>query len=347
LKFTQLATSSGLSRSEVQCIYQDRQGFMWFGTRDGLNRYDGYKFKVFRKNLNNKNVIASNDIKALLEDNNNNLLVATADGGLTVLDLKAEQFFAANNKLPGTAGISNYIHTLYADGDKVIWLGSSDKGLYRYDVRTRSLKSLLPGNAANQNITSIIKDKKGNIWAGTGADGIHIFSADGKYLKHYSLKDGTAHGLIHNTIRFIYQDHQQRIWVGTYGGGLHQYDQSTDSFKQVQFENSFESSAHRFLLCMEEDTKGNLWIGTENGGLSVYNPVTQSSVTYHHIDNDAASLSSNTINCIKRDQKGNMWIGTANSGISMVRIDEATFLHYKYQHDTNGLSNNIVNGIFE
>ncbi|RFZ94018.1 response regulator [Mucilaginibacter conchicola] len=347
LKFTQLGTSGGLSRSEVQCIYQDRQGFMWFGTRDGLNRYDGYKFKVFRKNPNNKSAIASNDIKALLEDNNANLLVATADGGLTVLDLRAEQFYAADNKLPGMTNISNYIHTLYADGSKVIWLGSSDKGLYRYDAGSKTLKSLLTGNASNQNITNIIKDSKGNIWAGTGANGIYIFSAGGKYLKHYGTNDGTARGLTHNNIKFIYQDHQQRIWVGTYGGGLHQYDAATDTFKQVQFENSFEANAHRFLLCMEEDTKGNLWIGTENGGLSIYNPVTKSSVTYHHVDNDAGSISSNTINCIKRDKKGNMWIGTANSGISMVRIDEGVFTHYKYQHDANGLSNNIVNGIFE
>ncbi|MBL4677012.1 MAG: response regulator, partial [Mucilaginibacter sp.] len=274
-------------------------------------------------------------------------MVATADGGLTVLDLKAEQFYDANNKFPGTTNVSNYVHTLYADKESAIWLGSSDKGIYRYDISRKSLKSLLPANASNQNITSIIKDSKGNVWAGTGSDGIFIFSADGKYLKHYSLKDGTAHGLTHNNIRFIYQDHQQRIWVGTYGGGLHLYDASADNFKPVQFENSFEANAHRFLLCMEEDTKGNLWIGTENGGLSIYNPVSLSSVTYHHIDNDAASISSNTINCIKRDRKGNMWIGTANSGISMVRIDEGTFLHYKYQHDTNGLSNNIVNGIFE
>ncbi len=345
LKFVQLGTNNGLSRSEVLCIYQDRQGFMWFGTRDGLNRYDGYKFNVFKKSLKVKNTLSSKEIKSLLQDKNGNLLVATSDGGLNVLDLKTEKFYPATSTLPGAGSLSNFVQYLYKGTDNDVWIGSSDRGVFSYDLSKKSLKNFRL-QQGKQSVTAIIKDANGDVWAGTNGNGIFVVSKNGSLIKHFSLKGGDAHGLADDHIRFIFNDHKNNIWVGTYGGGLHLYDSHTDEFKQIAFENPAEAGTHKFLLCMEEDAAGNLWIGTENGGLSIYNPVTKQSVTYQHVDNDAGSISSNTINSIKRDIKGNMWIGTANAGISMVNIDEGGFVHYKYQHSTNSLSNNIVNAIY-
>jgi len=346
LRFRQYGTQDGLSRSEVQCIYQDKQGFMWFGTRDGLNRYDGYKFNVYKKKPNNRNALSSNDIQSIIEDKNKHLWIATSDGGVNILDLRTEKFFPAQVYLPTAKGMSDFIQHIYQT-DHDIWMASSDKGAYTYSPMTETFSHSVKSNVFS-NVTAIVEHSDGNIWVGSKANGIAVVEKHGRLLRRYSKNAGTGKGLSDDRIEFLFKDSQQNIWVGTYGGGLNLFDEDRGTFRQIQFETaSKDGHSHDFLLCIEEDTSGNLWIGTENGGLSVYNPKSRRSITYQHIDNDNTSIGSNTINCIKRDTKGNMWMGTSNAGISMVSVDESSFVHHKYEHGVNSLSNNIVNTIFE
>jgi ligand-binding sensor domain-containing protein/DNA-binding response OmpR family regulator len=342
LKFRQIGTNSGLSNSIVQTIYQDGQGFMWFGTRDGLNKYDGYKFTTYKRNINQKLSISSNDIKGIVEDRDNHLWLATADGGMNELDLAKDIFIKSAQK--SNMPLSSSLQYLYKDRRENLWVCSSDKGLYVYNRKSGYYKHY-------KNIPSIAcvtEDNKGNIWVGSSSSGIFVINPQGKIDKLFNTKDVTSMGLSDNHIRFIRQDRNKTIWVGTYGGGLNQFNAQTGRFTKINLQgNNAENGISNFLLCMEEDLKGNLWIGSENGGLSVYNPINNRSITYFHIDNDFTSVGSNSINHIKRDLKGNMWLGTTNAGITLVSADESNFVHYKHEQSKNSLSNNIVNTIFE
>ena len=338
-----MGTQDGLSSSAVQCIYQDRQGFMWFGTRGGLNKYDGYNFSILRRSSNN-NILSSNDIKAVLQDNQQRLWIATADGGVNALDLQTEKFLYAKNLLPPGRTMSQNMQQLYRDKKGNIWVGSSDSGLYVLNSSTKFFQHY----NLNSAISAITEDYQGNIWVGTTQAGVAVISPNGQILQRYNKQSNTPNNLSDDRIKFVFEDSKKRLWIGTYGGGLNQFDPDSRRFRQVAYENRQENTAtHNFLLCIEEGLAGNLWIGTENGGLSIYNPNTGTATSYRHIDDDNSSIGSNTINCIKRDAKGNMWVGTANAGISMVSIDEARFAHYKFEHRNNSLNNNIVNTIFE
>ncbi|WP_256011456.1 hybrid sensor histidine kinase/response regulator transcription factor [Desertivirga xinjiangensis] len=344
LKFRQIETTQGLSNSVIQTIFQDKQGFMWFGTRDGLNKYDGYKFRIYRRSVNNKNTIRSNDIKGIVQDSQNQLWFATADGGLNILDLQKDKFTEPDKILPGNKPVSNNIRYLYKDRKNNLWICSSDKGLYAYNKESGYYRHYNTKSA----IAAVREDHFGNIWVGMANSGLFVINSKGKVVHEFSTSKGTGKGLSDDHIRFIFEDSQKKLWVGTYGGGLNQFDSSTSSFRKINYERlNSNNPEHTFLLCMEEDAKGNLWIGTENGGLFIYNPSLPASISYQHIDNDPTSLGSNSINCIKRDAKGNMWIGTASAGISMVSLDESSFIHYKYEQGKNSLSNNIVNTVFE
>ena len=341
LKFRQIGTNLGLSNSIVQTIYQDSRGFMWFGTRDGLNKYDGYKFTTYKRNINQDLSISSNDVKGIVEDKENHLLIATADGGMNELDLAKEVFVKSGQQ--ENMPLSNSIQYLYKDKRENLWVCSSNRGLYVYNRKTGYYKHYtnIPS------IACVTEDDKGNIWVGSSSAGIFIVDPRGKISKWIN-KDANGRGLSDNHIRFIKQDRNKAIWVGTYGGGLNQFDEQTGRFTKINLKGSDTADGiSDFLLCMEEDLKGNLWIGSENGGLSVYNPVHGRSITYFHIDNDFTSVGSNSINYIKRDLKGNMWLGTTNAGITLVSADESNFIHYKHEQSKNSLSNNIVNTIFE
>ena len=344
LKFRQYGTTDGLSSSFIQYIYQDQQGFMWFGTRDGINKYDGYKFAIFKRGTNKKNTISSNDIKSILQDDENKIWLATSEGSINILDVKTEKINLINNGVSTEKKISNSIPFLYKDHKGNVWIGSSDQGLYVINNKTKLFKQY----NITSSISSIIEDSKGNIWIGTVNDGIQLINKEGTVGKKFSRKDGTSRGLSDDHIKFIFQDSKKRLWIGTYGGGLNLFDENKEQFAKVPYESlNATDGDHDFLLSMEEDRSGNLWIGTENKGLSIYNPDNGKTVSYRHIDNDNSSIGSNTINCIKRDSKGNMWIGTAYAGISMVNLDESQFVQYKNVLNSNSLSNNIVNSIFE
>lgn len=343
LKFRQLGANDGLSGSLVQCIYEDNQGFMWFGTREGLCKYDGYKFTIFKRSPNNKNTITWNNIMAVQQDRNKLLWIATTEGGVNVLDLYKDQFQQVNDLLPPGKEISKYLLCLFRDRNENIWIGSSESYLYVVNPSTGLYRQYNFGSS----VSVITEDFSGNIWIGTVNNGIIVLDKKGNPTRSFSRKQGNSAGLTDDHIKFLFEDSKKTMWVGTYGGGLNQFDRKAGNFREINLENNRSSSVHKFLLCIEEDKTGNLWIGTENAGLQIYNPGSGTTTPYLHYDNDNTSIGSNTINCISRDSKGNMWIGTSNAGISMVSIDEVRFTHYRNFTNKNSLSNNIVNTIYE
>jgi ligand-binding sensor domain-containing protein/signal transduction histidine kinase/AraC-like DNA-binding protein len=349
LKFEQIGINDGLSQSTVRCIFQDKKGFMWFGTKDGLNRYDGYKFVIYRKNPLNKNSLASNDVKSIVDDKEGNLWIATWDGGLNCYDPKADRFTRYLKKNGANSVASNFLESLCRDDNGNLWIGTADNGLDYFNTKTKQFtnynfsKSDF-GTISSNSVSAIFEDSRKNIWVGT-TNGLNMFDKKTNTFKRFvnNLKDPRS--ISDNHIKFIYEDKKHNLWVGTYGGGLNELDVNTGDFKNYKKANSTLSSDA--LIGIAADYQGNLWIGTENGGLNIFDPVKQLFTVFNNIYNDAASISSNTINAIVKDTKGNMWVGTLNGGINLLKRDNENFVHYKHEQGTNSLVNNIVNCIYE
>ena len=349
LKFEQLGINEGLSQSTVRCIFQDRKGFMWFGTKDGLNQYDGYKFTIYRKNPVNTNSLGSNDIKSIVDDKQGNLWIATWDGGLNSYDPKSGKFVRYLKKTGANSISSNFLENLCVDEKDNIWIGTADNGLNYLDTKTKQFTSynFSPrdfGSISGNSISAIFEDSRKNIWVGT-TNGLNLFDKKTNTFRRFINDPKNPLSISDNHVKFIYEDKKHNIWVGTYSGGLDLLNAETGEFKSYKKENSGISSDA--LISMAEDSEGNLWIGTENGGLSIFNPAKQYFTTINYIYNDASSISSNTINAIVSDAKGNMWLGTLNGGVNLEKRDNENFVHYQHEQGQNSLANDIVNCIYE
>ncbi|WP_158995681.1 hybrid sensor histidine kinase/response regulator transcription factor [Mucilaginibacter sp. L196] len=348
-KFEQISIDDGLSQSTVRCIFQDRKGFMWFGTKDGLNRYDGYKFTIYRKNPLNENSLASNDIKSIVDDKEGNLWIATWDGGLNCYDPKADKFTRYLKKNGTNSIASNFLESLCRDDNDNIWIGTADNGLDYFNTKTKQFTNYNFGKSdfgsiSSNSISAIFEDSKKTIWVGT-TDGLNMYDKKTNTFKRFVNNPKDPRSISDNHIKFIYEDKNHHLWVGTYGGGLNELDLSTGDFRNYKKANSKLSSDA--LIGIAADYQGNLWIGTENGGLNIFDPIKRSFTVFNNIYNDATSISSNTINAIVKDTKGNMWLGTLNGGINLLQRDNENFAHYKHEQGTNSLVNNIVNCIYE
>jgi len=349
LKTEQIGLNEGLSQSTVRCIFQDRKGLMWFGTKDGLNRYDGYKFIVYKKD-NSSNSLGSNDIKAVTDDKAGNLWIATWEGGLNVYHPSLNSFSRFRKKTGATNSISsNFIEALCRDSYNNIWVGTADNGLDMYDQKSAKFIHYAnqPGNPTTltgNSISAVFEDSKKNIWVGT-TSGLNLLDRKKGSFKQFTHDSRNKASISDNNIKFIFEDKRHVIWIGTYGGGLNSFNTNTDQFKVYTTENSGISS--NVLLSMGQDNHDHLWIGTENGGLNLFDPLHESFISYTLADNNQTGVSSNTINAITRDQKGNLWLGTSNGGINLVKRDADNFRHYKHEQHKNSLSNNVVNSIYE
>jgi ligand-binding sensor domain-containing protein/signal transduction histidine kinase/DNA-binding response OmpR family regulator len=346
LLFHQLGTADGLSQNSISCIFQDHKGFLWFGTRDGLNKYDGYKFTTFRKIPGNQNSLSSNNIRAIIEDRNGTIWIGTWDGGLNKFDPSSEKFtrylqYSAHNQ---TKTIDN-VTCLTRDKAGKIWVGTEKAGLLFFDESNKQFKSFthLKGT---EHISAVLAESNSDIWIGT-PNGIWTVRNKGKNIQHYEYSAKDPGTLSCNDVRFLFEDREHQIWAGTYGGGLNLFNKQNNSFRSFKESiTSNKQSDPNFLLSVAEDSRGNLWMGTENAGLRIFDPNTGKTAAYLHTDYDNATISGNTITTLLKDAKGNIWMGTLN-GINMVNIDETRFNHFRHQPGVNSLSDDNVICLYE
>ncbi|MEO6187463.1 MAG: two-component regulator propeller domain-containing protein [Ginsengibacter sp.] len=353
LKFSRFQTDAGLSQSNVLCIIQDSRGFMWFGTRDGLNKYDGYKFTVYRNDPKNKESISNNYIRDIKETGNGNLWIATAGGGLNYFDRSKNLFTIFKHDSKNEKSItSNFITAIQEDARGNLWIGTESAGLNFLEKGSTTFTHL-KHESNNQNslsddfIKTIYLDHENNLWIGTLHGGLNKFNPQNKKFTRYQHDDNLPSSLAFNDVYKIFEDSKQRIWVGTNGGGLDLFEAKSDSITHFKSDEKNKNSlSGNYVYAINEDNNHNIWIGTENAGLSILNPVTGNFETYINDEIDNSSLSNNSIYDICRDNKGSMWIGTFSGGISFVNADDK-FAHYKHTTSSTSLSNNKLLSIFE
>ncbi|MCX6170039.1 MAG: SpoIIE family protein phosphatase [Ignavibacteriales bacterium] len=356
--FEQIFLQHGLSQSIVTHIIQDKTGFIWIATEDGLNKFDGYEFKVYRNDPNNTNSPSYNQITALYGDTDGRIWIGTFYGGLDLYDPLKNKFTHHRFDPKNEATLSNNnVNVIYEDKEGYLWIGT-DAGLNKFDKTTRKF-TRFQNNPKNDKslshniIRSICEDKEGNLWIGTD-NGLNRFDRKNDSFTVFLNEPGNSKSISHNEIYSIYCDRSGILWIGTRGGGLNKLipptkNNSLSSF--IRYKNvpgNPGSINNDQVYAIYEDTNGTLWIGTNGGGLNIFDRKTESFRHYLHNPLNPASLSYNEVRSIFEDRSGLIWIGTYGGGIDLVNRGRKKFnLYSKIPNTPNSLNENIVWSIYE
>lgn len=324
LNFNNLSVKDGLSNNKVVAILQDKTGFLWFGTEDGLNRFDGYEFKVYRNNPQDTNSISGNNIWSLFEDTEGNIWIGTKSGELNRYNVRRDIFEHWEIKAPNIQ--DNSINEIYRDKNGFLWIGTYQSGLYRLDIKTGKFKNWKykpgdPNSITNNFITSIVQDSYGNFWIST-YNGLNKFNPelnDESFQQFYSEPDN-ENSLSNNLIWLLNKSalNPELIWVGT-ADGLVSLDTKNNTFTRISFprEPSLQFG-HSVASVVEEKINDELilWIGTY-GGLVRLNLSNNKSARFVKTENDPSSIISYEINKLLKDRSGVIWSATEN-GLSYI-----------------------------
>jgi signal transduction histidine kinase/CheY-like chemotaxis protein/ligand-binding sensor domain-containing protein len=352
LKFEHISTDKGLSHSNIQGVVQDRQGFMWFATRDGLNKYDGYKFTVYKNISNDSSSLSNDNLSEVLEGKDGNIWVATWGGGLNMFDKTKERFIQYRHDDHDPNSITeDFINSIAEDRAGNLWIGTNNNGLDFLDTKTKKFSHFVnhpadPKSLSDNHVACVFIDVLNNLWIGTHK-GVSMYDMSTGKFSHFSNDPSNANSLIGNDVTVIFQDKRENVWIGTHGSGLDQYIPEEKEFRHFAHDPGNPNSlAHNTIQCIEEDVEGNIWIGTENGGLSIYNYKANLFYNYQHDQIDPGGLNDNSVLCLFKDVKGNMWIGSYNDGVNLYNR-EVKFTHYRHTSSNLSLSNNLVLSIAE
>jgi signal transduction histidine kinase/ligand-binding sensor domain-containing protein/CheY-like chemotaxis protein len=310
LKFTHLNSDDGLSQNNVMSMLKDKHGFMWFGTEDGLNRYDGYQFKVYSNNVKDKNSICDNNIISLLEDRAGTIWIAT-NNGLSRYNRDRDSF--TNYKAgAGVSPISsNAVTSLAEDHFGNIWVGTYD-GLNIFNKQTNTFEKVL--GLSNDQIMTIYEDRNHAVWVGT-RNGLNRLNPKSKRVTKFMHLNNDPASLSFNYVNAILQDDQGTLWIGTNGGGLNKYNPGKQSFTTYKSKpGNAEGLSDNTIFSLAAGERGFLWIGTEKG-IDHFDTRSGKSQTYRNDPNDVTSLSGTSVRCILVD-KEMLWVSTYSGGIS-------------------------------
>ena len=314
MRFDRLTPESGLSQSSVVTILQDSQGFMWFGTENGLNRYDGYEFEQFRRERGNPVALNNDFIYDLAEAPDGTLWVATKGGGLSGYDPKSGEFRNYRRENDDSSGIAgNFARAVLADEDGTVWVGLRDGGLNRFDPRSETFTHVVLGEAST--VVALHRDAAGILWVGSDQGLYALDTADGTF-KTYRHDARNELSISEDLVRSILEDSAGNLWVGTQSGGLNRLDRGTGHFQRYAHDpEDPESISTDRVSAIFEDNEGRLWIGTPRG-LNLLNVANGRFVRYHNDTGDASSLGSDAVTSIFQDRSGILWVGTLTGGVS-------------------------------
>jgi signal transduction histidine kinase/ligand-binding sensor domain-containing protein len=348
--FSNISNTQGLSNNRVQAILKDSRGFMWFGTVYGLNRFDGYNFKIYLHNPADSNSLSDNPVNFLFEDNEGKIWVQSAfntdAAGLTlnIFDPVTE-IFHHDHKLFHKGVPQKLNIKIIKDKNKNIWFANSSSGLYKYDVQHDSVFHLSHnkddiGTINSNKITDLIEDNEGYLWV---IDTFGVFQKiDPVTLKVMLLRNDIVKP---NAIYHMFIDSDNDIWIyaTSNGGGTILYKQKSGSYLKFLKGTPGFSLNNENVICIIEDDNKLLWFGTDHGGVNIYNKSTGTFEYVYSNPIDDKSLCQNSIRSLYKEDNGTIWIGTFKKGISYYNRDLFKFGLYKNNpEDETSLSYNDI-----
>ena len=348
-KIQHLSIEDGLSQNTVRSILQDSKGFLWFATEDGLNRFDGYKFKVFRHNLLDSSSLSDNFIWIVYEDKKGDLWIGTNNGGLNKFDREKERFIRYQNNPGNLFSLgNNNIRAICEDNKGVLWIGTEGGGLNSFDVARNKFSRVLYNASQSSglnNVLALLFDGKNELWLGTD-NGLYSYNTKSGEIRNYLIKPN-AFNNANNIINSLYIDDSGILWTGT-DGGLFQFDLERKIFtKFTRKESGADRIISNVINFISENKSGDLLIGSGNG-LGILEKGSNSFVSLLHNSSEVNSLSNNHITSVIADNTGIIWVGTTEAGINKIDRKPNKFSHYNHDpFDDNSLSYSTVRSIFQ
>lgn len=318
VRFDHVTLEDGLSQSTVTAVVQDGQGFIWLGTDDGLNRYDGYRVKVFKHDLALPASLSDNQITTLYVDRGGTLWIGTDGGGLDRFDANSEQFVHYRHNADDASSLSSdSVTAILEDTQGGFWVGTSD-GLNKLDRTsdrfTAHRNQIDPPEVVHGSnyVTALHQDRMGQLWVGT-LGGLLVFDTSRNIFQLHPLLAEDQH---RGRILTIFEDAAGKLWVGTEGDGLFGPQEPYENFVQYLHEvGRADSLSHDVVRAIQQDHQGVLWIGTDHG-LDRLDPESEQFVHYHHDPGRPQSLSDNTVTSLFVDEAGILWVGTNIGGVN-------------------------------
>jgi len=350
IKFERISLEQGLSQSSIYSMCQDKEGMIWFGTLDGLNKFDGYKFTKYRHNRNDPTSISDNSINCVFEDSKGILWIGTRTMGISKYD-KIKNYFVnikSNPKDPASL-CDNDVRAIIEDKDGLLWIATAN-GLCSYDKIGNVFKSYKvnpfdTNSIPSNNVYVLACDKFNNLWIGTDK-GLSKRMPFGKVLNFKHI-DNISSTLSHNLVKSILIDAKENIWVGT-DHGLNKFSINGDllnTYLPIPNKNSISSFKINDIL---EDHNGILWIASQDNGLIRFDPLTNIFSTYKNDPSNPNSLLVNTILSLFQDKTKILWVGTYLGGIhkwNRAAEELDVFRHNPY--DAQSLSSSKVRTIYQ
>ncbi len=358
LKFEKINPEEGLIHNSVTTIYQDSKGYMWFGSFNGLYKYDGYNFKIYKTNSEDANSLIGNDIAYIHEDSYGKLWIGTSQG-LCFYNRNLDNFSRSLTtiKTGNTFTIKNRVNTIHSDTFSTLWVGT-DNGLFQlvhnndaYDVSLHQYNKSTP-SISNNIIKAIVEDKHNNLWVATehGLNKIIINRQGDLVFNHFFHDVENNESLTTNDITKLCIDKNENLWVGT-RNGLNKLSLLNNSgenkFTRYQHDrNSKNSLSDNHVTAITQDYNNDIWIGTRYGGVNKY--LNGKFSSYKKSLSDDNSISSNEISSIYSGKNGVLWFGVIAGRVNKLDLNKNKIAHFKFNAvDKTSLSDNIVNVVYE
>ncbi|WP_291722104.1 two-component regulator propeller domain-containing protein [Bernardetia sp.] len=362
LEAEHLGSEQGLSESTVLSILQDQKGFMWFGTQDGLNRYDAYKFKIFKLKRGDSTSLPDNNIQTLFESKDGTIWVGTG-AGFSMYNLDFNNFINYYHQETNKKTISDdRINAITEDTTGAIWVGTK-KGLNRFDRKTKTFERYFADGKNNSiphnEITALYTDTKGNVWIGT-QNGVARYQPKTNNFKVY-VADSTFSTLPNGQITCFFEDRFKALWIGTRNGigrynrlgdnisaykaspypiegiaqdeggdlwiisvgELGKFNQNNHTYKRQNIGNTFEN--YGSFQAIAKSKSGLLWIGTNKNGVFKVNTRTKQFKTFRHNPENTNSLPPAWVWSIENSDNNNLWVGTADGWSYLNVAKDSTF----------------------
>ena len=353
--FSNISIEQGLSQSVVICILQDSQGFLWFGTQDGLNRYDGYEFKIYKNDPDDTRSLSNDWVTSIVEESDGTLWIGTLGGGLNKFDRDTDLFTRYINNPADPNSLSHDVLTeIVIDNEGAIWIGTNGGGLNLFDRESGNFTSFVhdsedPDSISYDSISSLLIDRNNEFWVGTNGGGLNLFDRESGTFTSYKNDPEDPFSLSGDNINVLLEDHEGIVWVGTTGAGLNRFERDTERFHLIQQNNKHTDNLSNVSIdAIIEDRYGVLWVSVDGGGLVAFEPATGSITHYSHDPSNPNSLSNNQIQSIFEDDAGILWFGSFGGGVDKYDPRAAKFnLIRSYPDEPNGLNDSSTWGIFE
>jgi PAS domain S-box-containing protein len=332
LLFRQLKVADGLSDSRVQALSQDRLGFVWIATADGLDRYDGNGFRVFRHHPDDPASLGPGMPRTLAEGRDGALWVGLVGGGLSIFDPRTESFTHLVHDPSDPASLSNdFVETLAQDGEGAMWVGTMGGGLNRVDPATRRVTRYRhdPKDAsslAQDAVSTLLVDRSGALWVGTSDSGLDrlVEGADGSVrFVHFRHDPSDRRSIDSDHITSLLETQDGSLWVGTWDRGVQRLDGGRTRFTRVE-----GPPGGQRVKDLVQDPQGAVWIASWGGGITRVDPATGRFDQFLPDATRPGSLGHAVATSLLLDRNGLLWIGTVGGGLSVTDLHTKPFVRY-------------------